>query len=37
MTAAIDILQATIIGLGDVLLCVGALVFMWLAAAEDGL
>ena len=37
MTAAIDILQATIIGLGDVLLCVGALGFLWLVNAEDSL
>jgi hypothetical protein len=37
MTAAIDILQSTIIGLGDVLLCIGALVFLWLIAAEGKL
>ena len=37
MTAAIDILKSTIIGLGDVLLCIGALVFLWLVNAEGGL
>ena len=37
MTATVEILQSAMLGIGDMLLCIGALVFMWLVAAEDGL
>ena len=37
MTEAIQIIQTVIIGLGDMLMCLGALTFIWLVAGEDGL
>lgn len=37
MTEAITILQSAATTASDLLLCIGALAFLWLVAAEDGL
>ena len=37
MTEAITILQSVVIYAGDLMLCIGALVFLWLVAMESGL
>ncbi len=37
MTEAITILQSVVIYAGDLMLCIGALVFLWLVAMESGI
>ena len=37
MTEAIAILQSVVIYAGDLMLCIGALVFLWLVAMESGI
>ncbi len=37
MSEIVTILQSVVIYAGDLMLCIGALVFLWLVAMEDGL
>lgn len=37
MTEILAIMQSVVIAAGDILLCIGALVFLWLVFMEDGL
>ena len=37
MSEIVTILQSVVIYAGDLMLCIGALVFLWLVFMEDGL
>lgn len=37
MSEIVTIMQSVVIYAGDLMFCIGALVFLWLVAMEDGL